>query len=121
MPWKDQAACRGADLALFFPEPGAKYLEAKVVCDRCPVKVECLDYALDNGELFGIWGGSTEKERRRLRRKPKVACAECGAMFRVARGNVVTCSQECSDRRRRRQQNQSQNARKAQQRRGSAA
>ncbi|MEY3594646.1 MAG: hypothetical protein RL576_60 [Actinomycetota bacterium] len=66
--WQDQANCLGVDPDLFFPERGASTREAKEVCRGCVVRGECLEYALVNGEKFGIWGGLSERERRRLRR-----------------------------------------------------
>lgn len=67
--WHDQANCLGVDPDLFFPERGASTREAKEVCKGCVVRGECLEYALANGEKFGIWGGLSERERRRLRRQ----------------------------------------------------
>jgi WhiB family redox-sensing transcriptional regulator len=67
--WQDQANCLGVDPDLFFPERGASTREAKEVCRGCVVRGECLEYALANGEKFGIWGGLSERERRRLRRQ----------------------------------------------------
>src|SRR5213080_3008819 len=67
--WQDHANCLGVDPDLFFPERGASTREAKEVCRGCIVRVDCLEYALDNGEKFGIWGGLSERERRRLRRQ----------------------------------------------------
>ena len=58
----------GVDPDLFFPERGASTREAKEVCRGCVVRLDCLEYALVNGEKFGIWGGLSERERRRLRR-----------------------------------------------------
>ena len=66
--WQDAANCLGVDPDLFFPERGASTREAKEVCKGCVVRGECLEYALANGEKFGIWGGLSERERRRLRR-----------------------------------------------------
>jgi WhiB family redox-sensing transcriptional regulator len=71
--WREHAACRDEDPELFFPlseiGPGARQAdEAKAVCARCPVREQCLEYALDNGLDHGIFGGLTESERRRLRR-----------------------------------------------------
>ncbi len=63
------AACRGCDPNLFFPEHGGPTDDAKAVCMSCPVRVECLEFALQNVEKFGIWGGISERERRRLRRE----------------------------------------------------
>ncbi len=67
--WQVQANCLGVDPDLFFPERGASTREAKAVCRACVVREECLEYALVNGEKFGIWGGLSERERRRLRRQ----------------------------------------------------
>ncbi len=67
--WQDEANCLGVDPDLFFPERGASTREAKEVCRGCPVRLDCLEYALVNGEKFGIWGGLSERERRRLRRQ----------------------------------------------------
>ncbi|MDA8267761.1 MAG: WhiB family transcriptional regulator [Actinomycetota bacterium] len=67
--WQGRANCMGVDPDLFFPERGASTREAKAVCRGCVVREDCLDYALSNGEKFGIWGGLSERERRRLRRE----------------------------------------------------
>jgi WhiB family redox-sensing transcriptional regulator len=67
--WVRWAECAGCDPDLFFPERGASTRQAKAVCTGCPVREECLEYALSNGEKFGIWGGKSERERRILRRK----------------------------------------------------
>ena len=67
--WQDYANCLGVDPDLFFPERGASTREAKEVCRGCVVREDCLEYALENGEKFGIWGGMSERERRRLRRQ----------------------------------------------------
>ena len=72
-PWVAEAECRGVDPDLFFPENGAPTNEAKAVCGRCPVQHECLQYALEAGEKFGVWGGRSEKERRRMRRQRRAA------------------------------------------------
>lgn len=66
-PWIAQGACHGKDPDLFFPGQGESTREAKAVCAGCPVREQCLDYALEHGEKFGIWGGTSERERRRLR------------------------------------------------------
>lgn len=67
--WQDEANCLGVDPDLFFPERGASTREAKEVCKGCVVRGDCLEFALVNGEKFGIWGGLSERERRRLRRQ----------------------------------------------------
>jgi WhiB family redox-sensing transcriptional regulator len=71
--WRHHAACQDEDPELFFPVsdtgPGARMAgEAKAICARCPVSDPCLRHALDNGLDHGIFGGTTEAERRRLRR-----------------------------------------------------
>jgi WhiB family transcriptional regulator, redox-sensing transcriptional regulator len=71
--WQASANCLGVDPDLFFPERGASTREAKEVCRGCIVRDECLEYALRNGEKFGIWGGMSERERRRIRRQRALA------------------------------------------------
>ncbi|MCB1031241.1 MAG: WhiB family transcriptional regulator [Acidimicrobiales bacterium] len=71
--WQDLANCLGVEPDLFFPERGASTREAKEVCKGCVVRDECLEYALSNGEKFGIWGGLSERERRRIRRQRAMA------------------------------------------------
>jgi len=73
--WQLSANCLGVDPDLFFPERGASTKEAKAVCQGCEVRVDCLEYALANGEKFGIWGGLSERERRRIRRQRALARA----------------------------------------------
>jgi len=65
-PWVEDALCAQTDPEVFFPEKGGSTREAKAVCAACFVAAECLDYALTAGERFGIWGGSSERERRKL-------------------------------------------------------
>ncbi len=77
--WQRQANCMGVDPDLFFPERGASTREAKEVCRGCVVREECLEYALTNSEKFGIWGGLSERERRRIRRARSVAGRSSGA------------------------------------------
>ncbi len=66
--WQDRALCAQTDPEAFFPEKGGSTREAKRICSGCDVKAECLDYALHKDERFGIWGGLSERERRRLKR-----------------------------------------------------
>jgi WhiB family transcriptional regulator, redox-sensing transcriptional regulator len=66
--WQERALCAQTDPEAFFPEKGGSTREAKKVCTDCEVKAECLEYALANDERFGIWGGLSERERRRLRK-----------------------------------------------------
>jgi len=64
--WRDSAVCAQTDPELFFPDKGLRPREAKVVCARCPVRTECLTYALAHDRAYGVWGGTTERERRKL-------------------------------------------------------
>lgn len=67
--WQERALCAQTDPEAFFPEKGGSTREAKRVCTGCDVRSECLDYALENDERFGIWGGLSERERRKLKRR----------------------------------------------------
>ncbi|GCB53039.1 WhiB family transcriptional regulator [Streptomyces sp. NL15-2K] len=72
--WRDHAACRHEDPDLFFPigttGPALVQTErAKAVCRRCPVREKCLQWALDTGQTLGVWGGTSENERRALKRR----------------------------------------------------
>jgi WhiB family redox-sensing transcriptional regulator len=67
--WQERALCAQTDPEAFFPEKGGSTREAKKVCVSCDVRSECLDYALENDERFGIWGGLSERERRKLKRR----------------------------------------------------
>lgn len=69
LAWQERALCAQTDPESFFPEKGGSTREAKRVCTSCEVRIECLDYALANDERFGIWGGLSERERRRVRRE----------------------------------------------------
>jgi WhiB family transcriptional regulator, redox-sensing transcriptional regulator len=76
--WQERANCLGVDPDLFFPERGASTREAKAVCRGCEVRIECLEYAIRHGEKFGIWGGLSERERRRVRRERALARRKAG-------------------------------------------
>jgi WhiB family redox-sensing transcriptional regulator len=65
--WRELAACRGTDLEVFFPGRGESAGPARQVCAGCPVRTQCLDYAITSQIAYGIWGGLTERERRALR------------------------------------------------------
>ncbi len=67
--WQDFALCAETDPEAFFPEKGGSTREAKKVCRGCEVRAECLEYSLERDERFGIWGGLSERERRRLKRE----------------------------------------------------
>lgn len=66
--WMKWAACRGLDPNLFFPEKGDGSRGVKDVCRPCPVRQECLDYAIETSQWKGVWGGTTERERKAIRR-----------------------------------------------------
>lgn len=65
--WVSLGACKHEDSALFFPGRGGECDKARAICETCPVRAECLDYALKNCIQHGIWGGKSERERRKLR------------------------------------------------------
>lgn len=69
LEWQEDALCAQTDPEAFFPEKGGSTRDAKKVCAECPVAQQCLDYALDNDERFGIWGGMSERERRKIARE----------------------------------------------------
>ena len=71
---RDRGACRTENVSTyrrdpFFPEKGQPTRVAKRICAPCPVRTECLEYALAAGERWGVWGGLSERERRRLKRR----------------------------------------------------
>lgn len=65
--WRDGALCRQVDPELWFPEKGANGADAKRVCQRCPVRADCLEFALTTGQNDGIWAGHNERDLRKLR------------------------------------------------------
>ncbi|MEV6314534.1 WhiB family transcriptional regulator [Streptomyces sp. NPDC051776] len=65
----ERALCAQTGPEFFFPEAGGSTREAKQVCTACEERIQCLEYALSNDERFGVWGGLSEKERQRLRRR----------------------------------------------------
>lgn len=67
--WQERALCAQTDPEAFFPEKGGSTREAKKVCRSCEVRTDCLEYALTHDERFGIWGGMSERERRKLKRE----------------------------------------------------
>jgi WhiB family redox-sensing transcriptional regulator len=67
--WQTDALCAQTDPEAFFPEKGGSTRDAKRICSSCDVRSECLEYALQNDERFGIWGGLSERERRKLKRR----------------------------------------------------
>lgn len=69
LTWRQKAACRGIDPELFYPVSDEEAGAAKSICAQCPVREPCLEYALAARERDGVWGGATERERRRLIRQ----------------------------------------------------
>lgn len=67
--WWDLGACRGLDAAIFYPDDDAEAQAAKTVCESCAVQQTCLDHALSFREKAGVWGGATERDRRRIIRQ----------------------------------------------------
>ena len=95
--WQASASCLGVDPDLFFPERGANNSKAKRTCFACPVQLQCLEYAIVNYEKHGIWGGLSERERRRLRNRVAAApalrtqyIAEAVGRFDPEGGHVFT-------------------------------
>ncbi len=75
LEWQDDANCTGANANLFFPERGASTGKAKLICRECRVRPECLEFAISTREKFGIWGGMSERERRRVRKERQIAAS----------------------------------------------
>ena len=69
LAWRQRSACRGVDPDIFYPATDEEAGEAKAICGQCPVREPCLEYALANRERDGVWGGATERERRRMIRQ----------------------------------------------------
>jgi WhiB family redox-sensing transcriptional regulator len=69
LSWRQRAACKGVDPDIFYPASDEEAEEAKAICATCPVREACLEYALANRERDGVWGGATERERRRMIRQ----------------------------------------------------
>ena len=101
--WMEQASCATVGGDAWFPDVGDPAADAKRVCAGCPVRVECLDYALAHGEQHGVWGGKSDYERRKIRlenpdlrrvcilcrdqpiRQPRAkVCADCAARTTLA-------------------------------------
>ena len=77
--WRLDAACRDLDTAIFFPESDDEIARAKAVCASCPVRQECLDFALITRQDDGVWGGLDENERKRVRRRRQEAARKTAA------------------------------------------
>ena len=73
--WMQAGNCRRYETEIFFPSDGAGVDRARAICSRCPIVDRCLDYALDNRIEHGVWGGCSERERRRILRRRNLAPA----------------------------------------------
>lgn len=71
-PWQDRANCLGTDPEIFFPKIGKRSDEAEAVCAECPVQQQCRAYADALDEKFGVWGGESEQDRKRRRKRELV-------------------------------------------------
>ena len=69
LAWQTDSLCAQTDPEAFFPEKGGSTRDAKRICTSCEVRTQCLEYALENDERFGIWGGLSERERRKLKKR----------------------------------------------------
>jgi WhiB family redox-sensing transcriptional regulator len=77
--WMSDGKCRIHPPAVFFPSDGAGVERAQAICNRCPVAERCLDYALEFRIEHGVWGGASERERRRILRRKKLDVASAEA------------------------------------------
>lgn len=92
--WYDNAACRNKDPRIFFPEQGCISRFGKDICngnaeqfiDPCPVRTQCLAWALDTNEEYGVWGGMDERERWQLKKAEGKHICVCGDRFATAHG-----------------------------------
>jgi len=74
--WMGEGRCRDMDPAVFFPSDGIGVQSAQRICSECPMKGPCLEYALDNRVDHGVWGGTSERERRRILRRRRLSRLE---------------------------------------------
>ncbi len=72
-PWMNEGLCRGREPSVFFPSDGVGVEHARRICAECPVQTECLEYALGYRIEHGVWGGASERERRRILRRRRKA------------------------------------------------
>lgn len=71
--WPENRHCLGVDTARFFPNDVPGVIQAQEICAECPCQIDCLRYALDHNIEHGIWGGVSERQRRLMRRKRRLA------------------------------------------------
>lgn len=94
VPWMEQALCAQSDPDAWFPEKGESVSVPRRVCQDCPVRVECLAYAVKNNERDGIWGGLTAYQRRG--NVDHQDCPQCDATFIPTGYGQTFCSRSCS-------------------------
>lgn len=87
--WMSLGSCQNEPPELFFPKRGTDTYIPKRICSTCPVEAQCLEYALDNNMAFGIWGGKSERERRKLRFKRNQALRAAGLPLPTARRSPI--------------------------------
>lgn len=112
--WTEHAVCARVDPDLFFPEKGHEHQSeaAQRICRSCPVKTECLEYALSNREKHGVWGGLPYGQRKKL--SSSRTCAVCGNQFPYKyRGSLLYCSRVCARRAHQEQRNASERRQRA--------
>ena len=90
-PWMREAACIGINPKVFYPGRGEDAEPAKTICRACPSTAECLNYAIENRELYGVWGGKSENQRRKMRGLVSVQCVDCGEPLRPRSTRCRTC------------------------------
>jgi WhiB family redox-sensing transcriptional regulator len=100
LDWMQRANCAGTDPEVFFPDGGGSVAQAKRVCVRCDVIEECGEYAVDEFEVYGVWGGLSQQELGRIRRARRIKCRHCGTRFPYRRTEqpgrpVQYCGPEC--------------------------
>ena len=77
--WMDQARCSETDAEAFFPEKGGSTRYAKKVCMACEVRTDCLEWAIATDQRFGVWGGMSERERRKIKQDRAETTTEVAA------------------------------------------
>jgi WhiB family redox-sensing transcriptional regulator len=87
--WMADAECKQSDPELFYPDTGHSSRDGRAVCARCPVRAECLAYAIEHHERYGVWGGMSERQRRHMRETGGRSVNRTGTDARQGRTEVV--------------------------------
>lgn len=74
--WRRDALCTQTEPEIFFPDKGGSTEDAKTVCVQCRVRDQCLEYALERGERYGVWGGKSERQRRAIEKERGIVLNE---------------------------------------------